>query len=71
SITRDSTIINPLTKLPHLNPFQIPNINHILPFFPTIPTINPLQPITFPQTKIPFSHYLKKRANHPNKLQKR
>ncbi|WP_045506903.1 ATP-dependent helicase [Bacillus amyloliquefaciens] len=70
SITEDCTMIKALTKLPDLKPFQIGKIKQIVPFFASIRTMKPVEAITFAESKMGFSEYLKKRGNEGNKLEK-
>ncbi|MCP6682870.1 ATP-dependent helicase [Bacillus nakamurai] len=70
SITEDCTMIKALTKLPGLKPFQLNKIKQIVPFFASIRTMKPVEAITFAESKMGFSEYIKKRGNEGNKLEK-
>ncbi len=55
-------MIKALTKLPDLKPFQIGKIKQIVPFFASIRTMKPVEAITFAESKMGFSEYLKNGA---------
>ncbi|AVI49020.1 putative ATP-dependent DNA helicase YjcD [Bacillus licheniformis] len=70
SITEDCTMVQALEKLTDIKPFQLDKIKKIVPFFPGLKTMKPVEAISFAEEKMGFSDYLKKRGNEGNKLEK-
>ena len=70
SILQDCTLVQALTKLPGLPPFQERKLKKIVPFFKKLHKLSPFDALTIIEKEMGMDDYLKKQGNEGNKLEK-
>ncbi|OLO35891.1 ATP-dependent DNA helicase Rep [Alkalihalophilus pseudofirmus] len=70
SIIEDCSLVEALTKLTKLAPFQLKRLKTIVPLFTKIATLKPVEAIDFIEKEMGLTDYLKKQGNEGNTMDK-
>ncbi|WP_209125426.1 ATP-dependent helicase [Alkalihalobacillus sp. BA299] len=70
SIIEDCSLVEALTKLTQLPPFQLKKLKTIVPLFEKIPGLKPIEAIDFIEKEMGLTDYLKKQGNEGNTMDK-
>ncbi|MBU8906887.1 ATP-dependent helicase [Desertibacillus haloalkaliphilus] len=70
SITSDCTIVEALSKLTNLQPFQQKKLKKIVPLFKRVSKLTPLKAIDLIEREMGLQDYLKKQGNEGNAMEK-
>ncbi|WP_328703118.1 ATP-dependent helicase [Alkalihalobacterium elongatum] len=70
SIVEDCSLVEALTKLTQLPPFQIKKLKTIVPLFSKIQSLKPVDAIDFIEKEMGLTDYLKKQGNEGNSMDK-
>ncbi|KMJ58192.1 ATP-dependent DNA helicase Rep [Bacillus sp. LL01] len=70
SILEDCSLVESLSKLTNVQPFQVKKIKRIIPLFKSLANISPSVSLEMIEKDMGFDDYIKKRGNEGNALEK-